>query len=71
MFLSSFLSLLFCYKFHFDSGNFFCELAAFSITIKGCSCGSTCRNGAVFTFVIDRRVKTGAIKDSKGEREKQ
>lgn len=65
VFLSSFLSLLFVINFTLTA-EIFCELAAFPIALKAVAAAVPAVTALVFTFVIDRRVKTGAIKDSKG-----
>lgn len=65
VFLSSFLSLLFVINFTL-AAEIFCELAALPIALKSAAAAVPVIAAFAFTFVIDRRVKNGAIKDSKG-----
>lgn len=62
VFLSSFLSLLFVINFTLAA----CELAALPIALKSAAAAVPVIAAFAFTFVIDRRVKNGVIKDSKG-----
>lgn len=62
--LTSFLSLLFVINFTL-AAEIFCELAALPIALKSAAAAVPAVTALVFTFVIDRRVKNGAIKDSK------
>lgn len=65
VFLSSFLSLFFVINFTL-AAEIFCELAALPIALKSAAAAVPVIAAFAFTFVIDRRVKNGAIKDSKG-----